>query len=454
MQASDKNPSRTLADYVAGLEYASLPLEVVKMAKALVIDTIGVVFPATKRPVGKMIIELVNELGGKPEASVVGSNMKTSPVNAALANGTMAHDMELDEVHEPSSTHAAAVIIPAALAMAEAAKTDGKALITATVAGYDIIGRLGRAMRYDWQMDRGFHPSCTLGSVAAAAACAKVLNLNSDQTLNAIALGGCQAGGLMAILTETEHHSKSLQIGLPARNGVTAALLARKGYLGPPDILTGRYNLCEATSIQQDWPKLTEALGQRYEILYACLKVHASCRWTHAPLDAFLAIMKLHSLKAEDIQAIDIKVPESFVNVINDNELLTHNVQWVTSVVAHHGAIYRNHYSSQTANDPRIMELKKRVTFGGDPELQKLYPKKSAAIVTVRTKDGRTLQKQIDDAKGTPDNPFTDQELKEKFTGLVRSVITLEKTDKLWRELIALEDLPNVARLGPMLRGA
>jgi 2-methylcitrate dehydratase PrpD len=268
------NLTETIADYVVGLHYEAIPPEAVLKCKEILLDEIGILLRASKSKGGsETIIHFVSEFGSKGKCTVVGTNLIIDPINAALANGTLGHDIiELDDVHSPSHTHPAAVIVPSVLAVAEYQNAPGRSLITAAVAGYDVEGRIGAAFA-NQQLIPGFHASCVAGCFGSAVAAAKVLGLNREGVLDSLGSAGSQASGLLAYQDEAMHYNKSLQTGIAARNGVTAALLAKMGYLAPRRILDGRTNILDAFSPgKHNFAELTNELGSRFEVMRTGLK--------------------------------------------------------------------------------------------------------------------------------------------------------------------------------------
>jgi len=450
--ARSESSIQTVVKYVRELNYEEVPPAITQKTKDLILDTIGVMLAASRYQAAKIAMDIVREEGGNPKSSIMGGNFKTAISHAALANGIMGHDMELDESFG-SGLHAGAVIVPAAIAVAEAEKCDGKSLILSVLAAFEITGRLFMAMDYRWQLERGFHTTCTLGAITAAIAAAKLMNLDHDRFINALGLAGSQASGLMAILTEKEHFSKSFQTGIPARNGVTAALFARKGYLAPPDIFEGRYNFVEAFTGRRNFGALTEELGTRYDITRASLKRYASCRWTHGPLDGFYEIVKEQGVRAADIAAIDIRLAHAGVPIINNNELLTHNMQFIVSIVANYGAIDRDSYNT-CRHDENVWDLARRITVTGDDELEAVYPAKRPSKVKVTMKDGGIFEKYVEYPRGSTENPLTPQEIEDKFMSLSVPVIGEKKAAEIVRVARKLEEVGDVSVIGNLVRTA
>lgn len=436
----------TVADYIYRAQYEDLPAEVIKQAKIVILDTIGVMIAASRQRAGKLATEFIQHAGERPESTIVGYDIKAPSISAAFSNAIMAHDIELDDSHGASLTHPAAVIIPTVLAMGEKENCTGKDLIIATTVAYDVECRISMALDPQRQYARNFHPSCVCGCFGATAVAGKMLNLNKSQLINALGLAGCQASGLLAWETEVGHMSKSFQTGIAARNGIVAALLASLGYSAPPAIFDGRYNLFDAFSGAHNFDELIEELGTRFEIMNTSLKLYSSCRHTHAPLDAFFGIMRENNLVFENIREVTVKVAPGAVPVIDNNELLSHNAQYVIAVAAIRGEVTPEHFIGIT-DDPKIMEFSKRVNVIPEPKFKERFPTRKSGIVKVVTKNGREFEQQVDDAKGDPRNPISQEEIEEKFITLAVRVLPEERAKKILKLISRLEELENAGAL-------
>jgi len=234
-----------LSEYVVTTQFEDIPRSVVEQGKVILLDTLGAIIRAAsdRYSAGRMLLQFVKDLGGKKESTIIGPGYKTSAVNATLVNGTMGYYCDIESHHAESITHVAAVLIPTVLALTESNGLGGKELLTSLVVGYDVETRVSTALGPSALYARGFHPSAVAGCFGATSAAGNLLRLSSDQQKMAFGLAGCQASGLMAWETDHTENSRPFQMGIAARNGVTAALLAKKGFGGPPDIFDGRYGI-------------------------------------------------------------------------------------------------------------------------------------------------------------------------------------------------------------------
>jgi len=448
--------TRILAEFVAGLEYDSLPETVVAQTKIVILDTLASILTASapQFTASHILQEFVRAAGGAPQASVAGLSERVPVTNAAFANGTMADNVEMDDSHPRTGAHIAAAVVPAALALVEWQRGDGKKLIESLVAAYDVECRAILAANPSAMYARGFHPSAVLGAFGAATAAAKALDLDPGRIVNALGLAGSQASGLMAWETDPTQMPKSLQLGIAARNGVTAALLAKAGFAGPPAIFEGRYNVIEAFSDQATMEPLTEELGTRYEIALTGLKLYPVCRFLHASLDAFFEIQKNVQLSPSDIEQIIIKMPHAGVSIVDNNELRSHSAQYVLSIAAIRGELEIADLYRDERRDPQVALLMKRVQVMGDQLLDQDAAGRFSepAVVQVRVKGGREYVARADAASGDPEKALSWDDVACKLERLAGPVIGAEKVSEIVSLVGELENLDDTSRLCDWLR--
>ena len=440
-----------LAAYASALRYEDLPGSVVARTKDLVLDTLGTLLGGSRYPAGRLVTQYTEGLGESGPCTVAGSPLRASPVAAAFANATMSHCLEQDDNYNPANAHVANVVLPAALAIAEARHAAGRELITALVAAYDVEGRVGIALDPVRLYARSFHPSSIDGNFGAAAAAGRMLRLEPAQMVQAFGMAGCQASGLLAWVTDASQLSKAFQIGIASRNGVTAAQLAALGFTGPPHILEGKHNLFRAFSGLEDdqTAVLTGGLGERFEIMRTSLKKYAACRQIHAPLDGLFAIMRGHGLSGDDIAAVETSVATSMADIIDNNELPSHNAQYVLAVAAYDGRVEVDQLDGRRVDDPRIAALSTRIRVLGDDELEKRFPAQWSGITTVRTRDGREFTETVHYPTGDPENALSAADLRTKFRTLTRGAVSERRAaeiEALAARLDGLGDCADLAR--------
>ncbi len=436
-----------LCDHVASLRTADLPSDVVAFSRTVVTDTIGVMLAASVRPTVRIAASVLS-LSDPDGSTVIGRAAHLPAPAAAFVNGIGGHDIELDDSHSPSRTHAAAVIVAAALAAVEAA-ADATAddLLAGVVAGYDVQVRVSKAMGVQRQFDRGFHPTAVCGTIGAAVASARVLSLPAERTRAAIGLAASQSAGLMTFEEDASHMVKSFQTGTAARNGVYSALFARAGFQAAPDVLTGRHNvLVPFGGPGPDITQLVDALGARYDITQTSLKRHACCGQTHAAVDAMLALQAEHGIGWRDITDVDVRVAHGAVEMIDGNPLWTHNIQYVLALTAHQGAVRPEHFTPEWTTNSEILDLATRVRVRGDDLLQSRFPAKKGAIVTVRA-GATAVTRECPVPAGNPELPLGQAEIRDKFRGLAGAVLPSHRVAELWALLAELGPGTSMPRL-------
>lgn len=455
--------SERLAKVLAALRYEALPGEAVARARLCVLDGIGcAVFGATL-PWTRIVAEMVRAEGGRAEASLMGfAGEKVTASQAALVNGTAGHAYELDDIHKDSILHANSLAFPAALALAEVASAegrpiDGRRFIAALVAGYEAGCRIGAAAGQPLFF-RGFHPQGVNGVFASAAAAAHIMGLDAEGMLHAIGLAGSQAAGLMA--AQEGAMAKRLHSGKAAQAGIYAARLAARGFTGIRDVVEAGYGgFLSSFTEKPDIARLTEGLGERWEILQVGFKPHASVTSIHTALDALSAIMKAQGLKAADIEAIDAGIsPMTYTHCAwpyrpEGVTAAQMNLYFGLAVMALDGAAFVQQYAQARLKDPAVLELIGRCTAHVEHEIAAKGPAaRHACRLTVRTRDGRSFTHEEWHRRGSPENPVTAAELDTKFRRLVAGALPAERIAAVIAAVAELEQAPDAAALAPLTR--
>jgi len=294
----------TLASYVADLKFEDIPPEVRQRAKMLTLDFLGSAIRARRDAEStpsllKMLEALALDTGG--ESTVFGDAKTWTPAVAALLNGALGHSLDFDDTHADSSLHASAPVVPAAFAVGELVGASGRDVLTAIVAGYEVCCRLGNALDPTSHYARGFHPTATAGTYGAAAAAAKLFGLSKQQIIAAFGVSGSQAAGSLQFLVNGAWN-KRYQVGAAAMNGVIAATLARNDFVGATESVEGKHGLLVGYSDNGHPDKAIAELGTTYETMKIGVKPYPSCRYTHAALDALIAMRRDHNLTPDQIK--------------------------------------------------------------------------------------------------------------------------------------------------------
>jgi 2-methylcitrate dehydratase PrpD len=351
----------------------------------------------------QVIEAIASEMGPQEgRAEVLISRRMTSTLFAALVNGASSHYAEQDDVHNGSVFHPAAVVFPAALAIAQDRGCSGQDLITAAVAGYEAGIRIGEFLGRSHY--RIFHTTGTAGTVAAAVAAARLMGLNAQQMQHAMGSAGTQAAGLWEFLRDAAN-SKQLHTGKAAADGLLAALLAEKGFTGAKQALEGPQGMGAGMSRDADPARLTDRLGQRWATIETSFKFHASCRHTHPAADALQQAMREHKLKASDITEVITHVHQGAIDVLG--RVITpetvHQAKFsmgtVLGIIALHDKAGVSEFE-RLYLDPAVADFRVRVKMVLDEEVDSAYPERWIGKVTLHTRDGRVLHGRVDDVTG------------------------------------------------------
>jgi 2-methylcitrate dehydratase PrpD len=417
--------------------------------KRVLLDTVGAMVRAAspKYSAGSILAKVTRRLGGRPESSIIGQGFKTGLLEAALVNGTLGYYCDVESHHAESITHVAAVIVPTALAVAEAFGLGGRDLLRALVVGYDVETRVADALGPEALYIRGFHPSAVAGAFGAAACAGSLLHLTPSHQSMAFGLAGCQASGLLAWTTDQSENSRPFQMGVAARNGLTAALLAREGFGAPPDIFEGKNGMFGAFTDAPEPGRLVEGLRRRHTIMEAAFKRYSSCSFTHPGADALASIMSEHTLDHKDISTIELRFPAPGAPIIDNNPLKSHNAQYILPVLAVRGEVTIDDILGERRSNPEISRLSRGTSLIHDRRLASLFPSSYASIVTVGLRDGRRFSERVDHARGTPENPMDESEIEAKFRRLTRTELSEQAQEKVISVVRSIERAGSVDSL-------
>ena len=447
---TQENVTRALAAALANVRYADLPSQVIDDAQRSVIDWLGSALAGALEPPARIAQGVAAALGHCNDATVFAAG-RSSAAGAALANGVASHILELDDIHKQSTVHAAAPIIPAALAVAEREHCDGRSFLLAVVVGYEAALRIGEAVNPSHY--RYWHPTGTAATFGAAAAAASILGANADQMLHALGSAGTQAAGLWEFNADGAM-SKHLHPGKAAFNGVLAADLALAGFTGASRILEGQRGFFQAMSDSFDASRITDGLGTHWKISENCFKVHACCGHTHTAIDNAIEIRGERALKNDDALAsvteIAIDTYGPGFDIVQEMNPRTpyqakFSLAYCAAVALLEGRVGLEQFSADRfcadgVRDPAIAGLLQRTRVSVADDLSAKYPAAWPARLRIRLNDGTELARSSDYPRGNPENPVTSLELEEKFRALI---IPRYDANVAARALTALQQLPD-----------
>ncbi len=452
--AENLNVTEQLSQYIVGERASRLPHEVLERTKIHILDTFGAMVSGSRLTPGKVAIDFVRAEGGRREASIVATEVQTSPMLAALANAMTAHADETDDAHFPTVTHPGSIVLPAALAVAERAHCSGRDVIVAVALGYDVMCRINKGLDRGWMGKRGLHAGSLCGVFGAAAAAARLLSLSAQHVRYALALAGTQASGINTWRQDPHHIDKALCFsGAPARNGVGAALMAQAGFTATSTVFEGEENFFRAFSDEAHPEEVTGELGSRYEILDTSIKKYPAGQPMQATLEGYFRLVETQGLDPRQIQKIIVRLPDTQARTINDRHMPDVNCQYLLAVAMLDGRVdFQNSHDFERMHDPEVLRLKQRVELVADPELTKKFPAVRSAIVETVMVDGRRFDILVDRLPGAPYNPLSLQEVERKFYSLSAPVLGEERSRLALETTRQLENLPDIASLTAFFR--
>lgn len=442
-----------LAAYVAGLRYESLPPAVVEKTRACVLDTLGCMLFGSTLPWTRIVADVAREEGGAFQALLVGGAERLSVPQAVLVNSTAGHGFELDDAHTRASMHAGSIAVAVALALSEwRSPVSGREFVTAIVAGYEAglrVGITGAGQIFK----RGFHSAAVCGVFVAAATAARLLGLDAVQTRHAFGIAGSMASGLMA--AQEGAMVKRLHAGQAAKNGVTAALLARRGFTGITNVLEAPFGgFFSSMTERRDLGELTAGLGVKWETLALGFKPYATAGACHPALALLDGLMAEHSLCADDIEGIAVEctthcrdhvawpyVPQGVASA-------QMNIYYALSVMALERAAMVAQFDESKLGDPRILGYMKRIRVDVDAAFDAMGNAfRYATRITLATRRGERLVRETLHRPGSPDAPLDSAQLSLKFEQLAGQVLDAGGRERLRAAVASLECLPTLQPL-------
>ena len=439
-----------LAAWALELDLDDVPSPVVDAAKLHVLDVLGCGLAAHGLGVGAEGRTAMAELGGETEASVIGLDGGLPAANAAFANAMLCHGLDFDDTHSESVSHVSTVVVPAALAAAEARGSTGREVLTAIVAGNEIVTRVGMATPGAFH-ERGFHPTAICGIFGATAAAARLRDLSARDAASALGIAGSMASGLFAYLDDATA-TKPIHPAWAAHGALFAARLAELGAEGPPGVLEGRFGIFHAfvaTRVDLE-PQLAD-LGERWETPRIAFKPYPACHFIHGSLGATASL--LDGLEPDEIEEVVVVVPEPGVSLVLEPAATKvaprtdyegkFSLQFSTAAMLVHGRVGLATYTPEALADPRVLDLARKVRY--ETKEYASYPAAFPGGVRIRMQDGRTLDADVSHQLGGPENPMSEAEVREKFRE--NAALAGGGFDRLEETVLALEEAPDVRGL-------
>jgi 2-methylcitrate dehydratase PrpD len=443
-----------LSTYMAEARSRPLPSDVLEKTKEHILDTFAAMVSGADLPPAHVALNFARRYGGQRTATVAGTDVLCGPLEAALANGILAHSDETDDSHSPSHSHPGCAVVPAALVSGELFSVDGQHLIRAVALGYDVGPRILMALgglEFQTKTHRSSHSIAnTFGASAAAGCCA---SLSSQQMRWLLDYAAQQASGIAAWQRDSDHIEKAFVFGgMPARNGVNAAMLVHLGAAGVDDIFSGTDNFLLAQEPNADPEKLIEGLGERFEVTQTNLK-----KWTvgspiQAPLDALQLIRQKHPFELDQLAIVVVRIATSEAKTVNDRKMQDISLQQMMAVMLVDKTVsFQAAHDKARRNDSEIVRQRAKINLIPEEGLERFYPQ-LVAIVEVTLKNGETYSERVDAVRGTVQNPMSRDEITAKSRDLMDPYLGTSQSKMLVDAVLHLDQMAHINSLRPFLQ--
>jgi len=445
--------TRALSDYMSGAAARALPADAAEQAKHHLLDTLAAMISGTALPPGAAAQDHIEALGAPGTSTIAGTQLAAAPIDAALANGVTAHADETDDSHNASRSRPGCAVVPAALAVGEAFAVDGARFLRAVTLGYDVGTRVVMAMGgFDFGSGTSFATHSIAGTFCASAAAASIIGLDAQQMRWVLDYAAQQASGITAWRRDVDHIEKAFVFGgMPARNGVTAALVVSSGWTGLDDIFMGPGNFFAAYAPDADRGELTDGLGERFEVARTDIK-----KWTvGSPIQGVLDCIELirsdHAFTSDRVARVTVHLAPTVAEVVDNREIANISLQHMVAVMLLDGTVsFHAAHDTARMHDPAALRERAKVTLVHDRDLDAFLPVR-VAVVEIELTDGTVLRERVEAVRGTPRNPMSRAEVVAKSRDLIEPVLGADKSARLIESIYAIEDITDIRQLRPLL---
>jgi 2-methylcitrate dehydratase PrpD len=443
--------AQLLADFAAGLRTERLPQPVVRHAKLLILDALGVAFGARSENFAASVLRAGRALGSGGGCTVLGESERLQPRETALVNAALMHGLDFDDTHIKAMVHSSAMCLPTAMAVAEARQASGAEMMAAFVAGSEAAIRLGLATVGLFH-HAGFHATGVIAHFAATLTAGRIMGLDQAQLVSAQGIAGSTASGIQVFLEEGAW-TKRIHPGWAAVAGITAAELAQAGFFGPSRVYEGRFGLFQTHfgdhAKDVDYGAIDRGLGSEWNLLGVSLKPFPICHFNHGCAEAAIEIARTHKLRAKDIAKVTALVPPQGMPIVAEpaDEKRRPTSDYEAKFSAPYAAavgLMKARFglvdlTNEALSDSDVMAVCRKVDCVADP--QSAFPEFCSGGVTVETTDGRTLSHYVRVNAGAGDRAFTPEQVKEKFMLSAALSLTPARLERVYDAVMALDSI-------------
>ena len=447
-----------MSQWAASVKFEDLSQEAIYQAKRFLLDSIGCALGGYQQHDVLIALEVLNEIAGPGNATVIGTGRRMDPITASLLNALMIRCMDYNDIYWKQDPSHPSDIFPAAMACCERAAGDGRELIVGLVLGHEFEMRLCEAA-FPGIRERGWHHA-TLTAFVSPIVAARMLHLDWKKMQHAIGISASARATLGAVTAGKLTMMKNTVDPLATQSGVLAALLAEKGYTGPEHVLDGKEGLTHCLGPDWNLDVLTDGLGESWRITQCGMKAFPTEALTHTPISAVLALVKEHDLRPHDIAKVHVRTTARGADILSDpskydphtKETADHSLPYVIAAAIAERQVTPLQFTMEKITHPTIREQLSKIVVVADPEIEQVFPALQRVVVTIHTSNGRELNKQLDFPKGDPRNPLTDKEVEEKFEALAGPVMTQSALRKAIDAIWVLEKQSNITELMQVFR--
>jgi 2-methylcitrate dehydratase len=445
--------SETISRWASELRYEDLSLEAIDAAKRFLYDSVGCALGGYQTHDPRIVLEHLEEVGGKPVCTLFGSGAKTDPVRSAFANSLMIRAMDYNDIYWKQDPSHPSDIIPAATSLGERENLSGRDLIVGIVLGHEIEMRLC-LVGVPGIRERGWHHA-TLTAFASPVVASWMLRLPWEQMQHAIGISASHCCSLGAVTAGKLTMMKNTVDPMATAAGVEAALLAKRGYSGPEHVLDGKEGLFHCLGEAWDRGQMTDGLGDRFLIVDCGMKAYPTEALTHSPISATLHIVREHNLQAEEIEEVHIESIARAADILSDpskyepdsKETADHSLPYCIAAALVDHRVTPQQFTDAKIRDGRLRAQLRKVMVTANEEFEKLFPAQQSTRVTITTTSGQKHAMRVDMPKGDPRDPMTQEELQIKFDALAEAVLSPERRAQLRDAIFGLEKVERIADL-------
>lgn len=443
--------SMEMAQFALELQYEDVPSEAIIEAKRFLLDSVGCALAAIYNEDMIALHRFIEKLGGVEESTVIGSGHRTNAPNASLMNCLLIRALDYNDIYWEQDPSHPSDMIGAALSCAEANHKNGMDLLVAILIAYELEMRWCHAAEPGIR-EVGWHHASLTQFVSPLVA-GRLLDLNLDQLVAAIGISGSSHFTLGGVVAGHLTNMKNTADPLAAQSGVFAALMALEGVGGPVEVIEGKEGLLEVIN-NVDWntDELFRGLGEEFLITCCSYKAFPTEALTHQPITAALQVCEEHQISAENVSKVLIETTTRGADILSDpskykpktKETADHSLPFVVAAAIADGNVLPNSFSKKKLTDPQIWDLLGKIEVIADAEIDSLFPSVKRARVSITTRDGQVFSAQVDAAKGSPENPMSDEDIIMKFRSNAGGVIGKSQQDHIIEATMDMENIENI----------